>query len=62
MIAMLILILGIIAILTYTIEYFFSHLDDPREPRRVSPSFPLPVIGHVLGFARHGFDYYNHLW
>lgn len=62
MIAQLIFILCIVFTVIYSVDYFFSHLDDPREPRRVSPSFPLPVIGHLLGFARHGFDYYNHLW
>ncbi|RDL36335.1 Uncharacterized protein BP5553_05687 [Venustampulla echinocandica] len=46
-----------VVIIAYVIEFLVSHLDDPREPRRVPPR--IPVIGHILGFLRHGFDYYN---
>lgn len=51
------LVLAGAAILAYAIEFLFSHFDDPREPRRVAPK--LPVIGHVLGFLRNGFNYYE---
>ena len=49
-------IIGVL-ILGYGIDYFFSCLDDPCEPRRVNPT--VPVIGHILGFVRHGYDYYS---
>ncbi|KAL4874714.1 cytochrome P450 [Aspergillus karnatakaensis] len=48
-------------LLAYNLEYFVAQRDDPREPRRLSPSIPVPIIGHVLGFFRHGFGYYNYL-
>ncbi|KAI0124130.1 cytochrome P450 [Xylariales sp. AK1849] len=51
-------IVGVI-ILTYGVEFLFTYFDDPREPRRVSPTIPLPIIGHILGFLRHGFNYYD---
>ncbi|KAH6649106.1 cytochrome P450 [Truncatella angustata] len=44
-------------IFAYSIEFFFTKLDDPREPRRVTPD--IPVIGHLLGALYHGFDYLN---
>ena len=47
---------GIIG-LALVVEWLFRYLDDPREPRRVSPT--IPVFGHVLGFLRYGFDYYH---
>ncbi|KAL4906201.1 hypothetical protein BDW74DRAFT_139790 [Aspergillus multicolor] len=50
-----------IFILAYSVEYLFASFDDAREPRRVTPSVPVPIIGHFLGFLRHGFGYYNHL-
>lgn len=46
-----------VTILAYVVEWVFSFLDDPREPRRVSPT--VPVLGHVIGFLRYGFDYYH---
>jgi hypothetical protein len=46
-----------VVILAYGLEVLFSYLDDAREPRRVTPS--RPIFGHILGFLRHGFDYYN---
>ena len=46
-----------VIILAYIVEWFFSHSDDPREPRRVSSA--IPIFGHVIGFLRYGFDYYH---
>jgi hypothetical protein len=46
-----------VAILAYSLEFLFSHLDDPREPRRVAST--IPVIGHIVGFLNRGFDYYG---
>ena len=46
-----------VVILAYGIDYLFSRFDDPQEPRRVTPR--LPVIGHMLGILRYGFNYYN---
>jgi len=53
------LLAGLVAvvILAYGIDFLFSYLDDPREPRRVAPK--IPVIGHFLGLLRHGWDYYG---
>jgi hypothetical protein len=50
------LVLAGIVILAYGIEFLFSHFDDLREPRRLTPT--IPIFGHVLGFIRYGFDYY----
>lgn len=51
------IVLAGILILAYAIDFLFSHLDDPQEPRRVSSH--IPIIGHVLGLLRHGFGYYG---
>lgn len=53
------LLIGLVCIivLAYSLELLFARLDDPREPRRVSPGVPL--IGHVIGFLYNGFDYYE---
>ena len=51
------LVLAGVVILAYGLEFLFRHLDDPREPRRVTPT--VPVIGHIVGFLRGGFDYYG---
>lgn len=48
--------LAVVVILAYGIEFLFAHFDDPREPRRLTPT--IPIIGHAIGFMRHGFDYY----
>ncbi|RDW86488.1 cytochrome P450 [Aspergillus mulundensis] len=56
-----ILVVIAIYILAYSIEYIFALFDAAREPRRVNPSIPVPIIGHFLGFLRHGFGYYNHM-
>ena len=50
------LALAVVFILAYGIEFLFTRFDDPREPRRLPPG--IPIIGHALGFMRHGFDYY----
>jgi hypothetical protein len=55
----LILITAGIAILAYGIDFLFGQFDDPREPRRITPKVPVPVIGHILGVLRYGFNYYN---
>ena len=49
--------LAAVVILAYGIDFLFSYLDDPREPRRVTPK--VPVIGHFLGLLRYGWDYYS---
>jgi hypothetical protein len=49
--------LAAVVILVYGIDFLFSHFDDPREPRRVTPK--VPVIGHFLGLLRYGWDYYS---
>ncbi|KAI1333954.1 cytochrome P450 [Xylariaceae sp. FL0016] len=41
----------------YGIEFLFAYFDDPQEPRRISP--PFPVVGHLLGYLYHGFNYLN---
>ncbi|KAK5657866.1 hypothetical protein OQA88_2414 [Cercophora sp. LCS_1] len=46
-------------LLGYAIDFFFTSLDDPREPRRIAPKICIPVIGHVLGLIRYGFNYYH---
>lgn len=43
----------------YVLEFLFGLLDDRREPRRVRPTIPIPILGHILGFYIHGFDYYD---
>lgn len=48
--------LAVVTILAYCLEFLSRALDDPREPPRLAPR--IPVIGHVLGFLRYGFDYY----
>ena len=50
------LVLAVVVILAYGIEWLFTYFDDPREPRRLPPT--IPIIGHLIGFMRHGFDYY----
>jgi hypothetical protein len=50
------LVLTGIVILAYSIDFLFTCFDDPREPRRLTPT--IPIFGHVLGFIRYGFDYY----
>ncbi|KAH8660631.1 cytochrome P450 [Xylariales sp. PMI_506] len=49
--------LTVVIILAYGVDYIFSRFDDPQEPRRVGST--LPVIGHLIGILRHGFDYYS---
>ncbi|KAI0124120.1 cytochrome P450 [Xylariales sp. AK1849] len=56
--ASLVLLAGVV-ILAYGVDFIFSQFDDPREPRRVTPKVPVPVIGHILGVFRYGFNYYN---
>ena len=51
------LVLAGIVILAYIVEWSFGYSDDPREPRRVPPT--VPILGHVVGFLRYGFDYYH---
>ena len=46
-----------VVVLAYILDLLFARLDNPREPRRVSPA--IPVVGHVVGFLYHGFDYYE---
>ncbi|KAK4185839.1 cytochrome P450 [Podospora australis] len=48
-----------IAVLAYGIDFLYSYFDDPREPRRITPKIPVPVVGHVLGLLYYGFNYYN---
>ena len=48
-----------IAVLAYAVDFVYSRYDDPREPRRVMPSIPVPIVGHILGIMRYGFNYYN---
>lgn len=50
-------VLAGLIILAYIVEWSFSYFDDSREPRRVSPT--IPILGHVIGFVRYGFDYYH---
>ena len=49
--------LASIVILGYGIDRLFGYLDNPQEPRRIHPKFP--VIGHFLGLVRYGWDYYG---
>ncbi|KAI1333956.1 cytochrome P450 [Xylariaceae sp. FL0016] len=53
------IILAVVAILAYGIDSLFGHFDDPREPRRIAPLIRVPVIGHILGVLRYGFNYYG---
>ncbi|KAK5657862.1 hypothetical protein OQA88_2410 [Cercophora sp. LCS_1] len=43
----------------WALEFLYSCFDDRREPQRVRPPIPIPVLGHILGFYIHGFDYYD---
>ncbi|KAK8110180.1 uncharacterized protein PG998_006637 [Apiospora kogelbergensis] len=54
-------IVGVAAVvlLAYGIEFVFAWFDDPREPPRVKPTIPIPILGHVIGFFQHGFAYYD---
>jgi hypothetical protein len=49
-------LVGVVA-LAYSIDFAFGYFDDSREPRRVTPA--IPIVGHLVGYMRHGFDYYN---
>ena len=40
----------------WCIEYLS---DDSREPPRVKPTVPVPMIGHLFGWLWHGFEYPN---
>ena len=53
--------IGLLAVtaLAYAIDLVFGSYDDPREPNRATPLIPVPVIGHILGVIRYGFNYYN---
>lgn len=53
--------IGGLILCAHGLEFFFSCFDDRREPRRVKPTIPIPIIGHILGFYLHGFDYYDML-
>ncbi|KAK8010255.1 hypothetical protein PG990_009220 [Apiospora arundinis] len=44
-----------VVFVAYGVDRLYAFLDDPREPRRISPK--IPIIGHVLGFMYYGFDY-----
>ena len=50
---------GGIALLAYGVDFLLRRLDDPREPRRITPKIPVPVVGHILGVLRYGFNYYS---
>ena len=43
--------------LVYCIEWAFRQFDDPREPPYIQPT--IPVIGHLLGIFRNGYEYYD---
>lgn len=51
--------IGGLVLVAYVLEFIYSCFDDRREPRRVQPPIPIPIIGHILGFYIHGFDYYD---
>ncbi|KAK4446199.1 cytochrome P450 [Podospora aff. communis PSN243] len=43
-----------------SILYKFSFPSmDPREPPALKPDLPVPMIGHIIGFLRHGIDYFG---
>jgi len=46
-----------VVILAYGTDFLFRYLDDPQEPRRITPK--VPIIGHFLGVLRYGWDYYG---
>jgi hypothetical protein len=50
--------IGGLILCAYGLEFLFSCRDDRREPRRVQPTIPIPILGHIVGFYIHGFDYY----
>ncbi|KAK4180647.1 cytochrome P450 [Triangularia setosa] len=53
---LLYVVVGLV-LLAYTADIFFNGGDDPREPVRIRPRFPL--IGHVLGLMAEGPTYYR---
>lgn len=55
----LILVTAGILILAYGVDFLFGQFDDPREPYRITPKIPVPIIGHILGVLRYGFNYYS---
>ncbi|KAF7531986.1 hypothetical protein G7054_g8369 [Neopestalotiopsis clavispora] len=55
----LVVLVAGIAILAYGVDFVFGQFDDPGEPRRITPKIPVPIIGHILGVLRYGFNYYN---
>ncbi|KAK0610847.1 cytochrome P450 [Immersiella caudata] len=38
---------------------FSSPPMDPREPPALKPDLPIPMIGHIIGFLRHGLNYFS---
>ncbi|KAJ3483687.1 hypothetical protein NLG97_g7250 [Lecanicillium saksenae] len=46
-----------VVLLAYSLEFFLSIGDDPREPPVVRPTIPL--IGHIIGIMRGGPTYYS---
>ncbi|KAK8867688.1 cytochrome P450 [Apiospora arundinis] len=55
---LLVAFIGVV-VFAYGIDFILDQFDDPREPRRIRPKIPVPVIGHILGVLRYGFHYYE---
>lgn len=45
-----------LAVVVYSLDFYFCRKKHPNEPKYVRPPFPL--IGHALGIARYGGRYY----
>ncbi|KAK0648019.1 cytochrome P450 [Cercophora newfieldiana] len=49
-----------VAVLFLSILYKFSYPPmDPREPPPLKADIPIPMVGHIIGFVRHGINYFN---
>ncbi|KAK8010246.1 Cytochrome P450 [Apiospora arundinis] len=55
---LLVAFIGVV-VFAYGIDFILDQFDDPREPRRIRPKIPVPVVGHILGVLRYGFNYYE---
>lgn len=48
------------AVLFLSVVYTFSYPSmDAREPPPLKPDLRVPMIGHIIGFMRHGINYFN---
>ncbi|KAF7531992.1 hypothetical protein G7054_g8365 [Neopestalotiopsis clavispora] len=61
MIREVLLSIGGLMLFAHGLEFVCSCLDDRREPRRVKPTIPIPILGHIIGFYVYGFNYYDML-